>query len=77
MLFGMRPRGKYVRQTGEISPFHLWGNEGIQSFLLCSIPAGSPSDKKPRSNSGMIIVYDFECWAGEGEGEPLGWPLLP
>ena len=45
--------------------------------MLCSIPAGSPSDrrsegiygdKKPRSNSGMIIVYGFECWAGEGRG---------
>ena len=82
MLFGMRPRGKYVRQTEKrnlsLSPFHLWGNEGIHSFLLCSIPAGSPSDrrsegiygdKKPRSNSGMIIVYGFECWAGEGGRE--------
>ena len=42
MLLGMRPRGKYVRQTASeisLSPFHLWGNEGIQSFLLCSTPA--------------------------------------
>ena len=47
LFFGMRPRGKYVRQTEKRRNLSLLSTSGEMrefraSCLLCSIPAGSP-----------------------------------